>query len=76
MKKETWEFWKFHLMLGIKSAPRIFVAPFVGAVRGMLAEAERIDADLSASMAAFDARQLKAREGGGAPDADSREAHA
>ena len=58
MKNEAWEFWKFHVMLGIKSAPRLFVAPYVGAVRGVLAEKERIDAE----MAAFDARQLKAQE--------------
>jgi hypothetical protein len=72
MKKETWEFWKFHVVLGIKSAPRIFLAPYVGAWRGIMAEGERIDAEL----AAFDARQLKAREGSGAPDADRRRAHA
>jgi hypothetical protein len=71
MKKETWEFWKFHVMLGIKSAPRLFVAPYIGIVRGVLAEKERIEAE----MAAFDARQLKAQEGSGA-DASRPRSHA
>jgi hypothetical protein len=71
MKRETWEFLKFHLMLGVKSAPRLFVAPYVGAVRGVMAEKERIDAQ----MAAFDARQIKARESASA-DADRGGSHA
>lgn len=71
MKKETWEFLKFHAMLGVKSGLRLFFAPYIGAVRGIKAEKERIDAE----MAAFDARQLKAREGSSA-DASRPRAHA
>jgi hypothetical protein len=58
MKKETREFLKFHMLLGVRAAPRLFIAPYVGAFRGVMAEKEWIDAQ----MAAFDARQLKAQE--------------
>ncbi len=48
MKKESWEFLKFCLRLGVKFAPRLMVAPYVGAVRGVWAVQERIDAEITA----------------------------
>jgi hypothetical protein len=58
MKKENWEFLKFCLLLGVKTVPRLFLAPYVGAVRGVFAVQDRVDAEVDA----FNERQLKARE--------------
>jgi hypothetical protein len=51
MNRKIWEFVKFSIWLGIKSAPRVFISPWVGAVRGMWKEKERIDAEIDAYIA-------------------------
>jgi hypothetical protein len=51
MSRKIWEFVKFSIWLGIKSAPRVFISPWVGAVRGMWKEKERIDAEIDAYIA-------------------------
>jgi hypothetical protein len=48
MKKENWEFLKFCLKLGVKFTPRMMVAPYVGAVRGVWAVQDKIDAEITA----------------------------
>jgi hypothetical protein len=48
MKKENWEFLKFSLKLGVKFAPRLMVAPYVGALRGVWAVLDRVDAESTA----------------------------
>jgi hypothetical protein len=48
MNKKLWDFVKFSIVLGIKSAPRLFISPYVGAVRGVLKEKARIDAEIDA----------------------------
>ncbi len=48
MDKKLWRFLKFSFMLGIKSLPRLLIAPVVGAFRGAASERERIDAQISA----------------------------
>lgn len=48
MNKKLWDFVKFSIMLGIKAAPRLFISPYVGAVRGVLKEKARIDAEIDA----------------------------
>lgn len=42
---------KFSIVLGIKAAPRLFLSPYVGAVRGILKEKARIDAEIDAYIA-------------------------
>jgi hypothetical protein len=42
---------KFSIVLGIKSSPRLFISPYVGAVRGALKEKARIDAEIDAYIA-------------------------
>ena len=71
MKKEIWKSLKFHVMLGVRAAPRLFVAPYVGAFRAVLAVGRWIDTEI----ADFDARQLKARETS-IPDAKHDASHA
>jgi len=51
MNKKLWEFVKFSIVLGIKSSPRLFISPYVGAVRGVLKEKARIDAEIDAYIA-------------------------
>ena len=51
MNKKLWEFVKFSIVLGIKSSPRLFISPYVGAVRGILKEKARIDAEIDAYIA-------------------------
>lgn len=51
MKGKIWGFVKFSILLGIKSAPRVFISPVVGAVRGVLKEKARIDAEIDAYIA-------------------------
>ena len=51
MKRKFWGFVKFSILLGIKSYPRVFISPWVGAVRGVLKEKERIDAEIDAYLA-------------------------
>jgi hypothetical protein len=42
---------KFSIVLGVKSWPRLFISPYVGAVRGVLKEKARIDAEIDAYIA-------------------------
>jgi hypothetical protein len=58
MKKERWKVLKFCFVLGAKSTPRFFLAPYVGAIRGVIAEYWRIDREITA----FEARLLKEQE--------------
>jgi hypothetical protein len=51
MNKKLWEFVKFSIVLGIKSSPRLFISPYVGAIRGILKEKARIDAEIDAYIA-------------------------
>ena len=51
MNRKFWGFVKFSIWLGIKSFPRVFISPYVGAVRGVLKEKERIDAEIDAYIA-------------------------
>lgn len=51
MNKKLWEFVKFSIVLGIKSSPRLFISPYVGAIRGILNEKARIDAKIDAYIA-------------------------
>jgi hypothetical protein len=51
MKGKLWGFVKFSVWLGIKSAPRVFISPWVGAVQGILKEKARIDAQIDAYIA-------------------------
>ena len=51
MNRKFWEFAKFSIWLGIKSSPRVFISPWVGAVQGMIKEKERIDAEIDAYVA-------------------------
>ena len=51
MNKKLWEFVKFSIVLGVKSWPRLFIPPYVGAVRGVLKEKARIDAEIDAYIA-------------------------
>ena len=51
MNRKFWEFVKFSMWLAIKSFPRVFIAPYVGAVRGILKEKKRIDAEIDAYIA-------------------------
>ena len=48
MKREDWEFLKFWLKLVVRFTPRMMVAPYVGAVRGMLAVCDRVNAEIAA----------------------------
>lgn len=59
MKGKLWGFVKFCVLLGIKIAPRLIIAPWVGAVRGMLEEKDRIDAEINAELDAYMAREFK-----------------
>lgn len=45
MKSEKWELIKFAVKLGLRSVPRLYVAPYVGAVRYTLQEIDRMDAE-------------------------------
>ena len=51
MNKKLWEFVKFSIVLGVKSWPRLFISPYVGAVRGVLKEKAWIDAEIDAYIA-------------------------
>ena len=51
MNRKIWEFVKFSILLGVKSAPRAFYLPWVGAVQAMIKEKERIDAEVDAYIA-------------------------
>ena len=51
MNRKFWEFVKFSIWLGIKSFPRVFISPYVGAVRGVIKEKDRIDAEIDAYIA-------------------------
>ena len=51
MNKKLWEFVKFSIVLGVKSWPRLFISPYVGAIRGILKEKARIDAEIDAYIA-------------------------
>jgi hypothetical protein len=59
MKGKFWGFVKFCVLLWIKIAPRVLIAPWVGAVRGMLKEKARIDAEINAELDAYVAREFK-----------------
>ncbi len=48
MKSETWEFIKFHVLLGIKFALRLTIAPYVGAVRGVWVMLDKFHAEITA----------------------------
>ena len=51
MKSSLAKYWgavKFGIVLGLKSWPRITVSPFVGAFRGLVKEAERVQAEIDA----------------------------
>jgi hypothetical protein len=61
MNKKLWEFVKFSILLGIKSWPRLFISPYVGAVRGILKEKARIDAEIDA----YIDREFNERSGSG-----------
>lgn len=45
MKSEKWELIKFAIKLALRSVPRLYVAPYVGAVRYTLQELDRMDAE-------------------------------
>jgi hypothetical protein len=60
MKRETWEFLKFHVLLGVKLAGRLTIAPYVGAYHGVMAEKKRLDAEI----AEFNAKQIRMHERG------------
>ena len=58
MNKEFWKLLWFCFVLGAKSTPRFFLAPYIGALRGAAAEYWRVDREVTA----FKARQLKEQE--------------
>jgi hypothetical protein len=47
MKKENWEFLKFCLRIAVKYAPRLMVAPYVGAARAIWVVVKTYDAEIT-----------------------------
>ncbi len=72
MIKKLWWFLKFSVMLWIKFAPRVFISPWVGAVRGILKEKARVDAEI----AAYIAREFKTAREASSADASYPRSHA
>jgi hypothetical protein len=48
MRKEDWAAFKFILRLSIRFTPRVVVAPYVGAFRGMQVVLDRFHAEITA----------------------------
>jgi hypothetical protein len=72
MIKKLWWFLRFSVMLAIKFAPRVFISPWVGAVRGVLKEKARIDAEIDA----YIAREFKTARESSTADSSYPRSHA
>jgi hypothetical protein len=56
MKNEAWELFKFVVKLNVRYFPRLFISPLVGAMRGVWAEADKMDAEFDEFVAKQDQR--------------------